>query len=325
MNAALLLVLVAALFALPLLPALLELMRPRDAAELAVPHAHDGRPDHFARTFRRIALGAAGSASPTGEPRRPPRIGQAPLHVAGDACADDDVYCAGWIDCADGAQVRAMLSDTAITLGTGTTVTRWLHADWISAGPHCRLAGRVTAESSIGLAAPASFARLHAPLIRFGATTPFVRPPRAELRAIDLQRLEHVVHWQPRIGRAVIGQALTIAPGSRLEGRLVVLGDVRIGAGCVVAGDLKAHGRIELDDDCRIEGTLVATDTVHVGRRCEVRGPVVGERSVHLSAGCRIGRDDWPSTVTAEAITVEPDVIVCGTAWARSHGSLLGA
>lgn len=111
--------------------------------------------------------------------------------------------------------------------------------------------------------------------------------------------------------------------GSRLQGPLLVLGDLQIGEGSVVHGDIKAHGDIRLAARCQVQGALVAGRSVQLGTGSAVQGPVLARRHLHLARGVRVGTPPHPSTVSADWVSLCAGSVVHGQVLAREAGVVL--
>lgn len=111
--------------------------------------------------------------------------------------------------------------------------------------------------------------------------------------------------------------------GCRLQGPLLVLGDLQLGEGCVVNGDIKAHGDITLSPRCRVSGAMVALRSVQLGDGSTVQGPVLAQRHLHVARGVRIGTPPHPSTASADWVSLSAGSVVHGQVLAREAGVVL--
>jgi len=127
--------------------------------------------------------------------------------------------------------------------------------------------------------------------------------------------------WGPH-GARVEGDCLVPA-GSRLQGPLLVLGDLHLGEACVVQGDIKAHGDIALAARCTVQGALVAGRSVQLGASSTVQGPVLAERHLHVARFVRIGTPAHPSTASAGWVSLCSGSVVHGQVLAREAGVVL--
>jgi len=114
-----------------------------------------------------------------------------------------------------------------------------------------------------------------------------------------------------------------VPSGCRLQGPLLVLGNLQLGEGCVVHGDIKAHGDITLAPRCRVQGALVAGRSVQLGAHSTVQGPVLAQRHLHVARGVRIGTPPHPSTASADWVSLCAGSVVHGQVLAREAGVVL--
>jgi len=334
--------LTAVVLLLPMLPALAEWRRPRDATPLHIDAQDALDPDLLARRFaQRLAQALREGADRLGDqalvrlPEVPP--GAWPLNadertrghsdrvwsVAGSAqlpegiafhaevAADTDLHTAAGRTC------RALLAGQRLWLSPGTQVLRWAHAPQVQVADDAVLQGRCTADALLAVQGRASFQLLHAPQLQFG-------PPGAPAQPLPDTLPEPEAHlpiaWHPVTGRGVAQGPLQMPPGRRWQGDLVGLATVQLGEGCHARGSLKARRALVVGAGSRIDGNVIAEGAITLGEGCVVQGVVASETSVRLGRGCRIGAPGRPATVTAPRIDVAAGVQVHGTVWAVEAG-----
>ena len=336
-----------AMFAVPLLPALLELYRKFDALPLSIIQQHAGEIRYFADSFRtyikaleptlQSCLLSGSTAKGTmldgtgylvlghGEEAQalllklqeepfPAIIASATdLRLPSDVSFSKDIYSAGRLVGGRHNTYRAMLAEKDIQLPYGSTVLRWGHAvGGFEAGRDCKLFGRVSSDSGIALAVGCRFSRLNAPRISVGE-----RVDESTSLNLDLS-----VKADPT--RRVLHQGnFEIRAGELFRGNLVVRGKLCIGAGARVFGSVKAEKVMVVEEGVSAEGSLTCGSDMRIGPRCAIRGPVIAERSMILQAGTRCGTPQLPTTVSAPRIEVEEGVEVFGTLWAREEGQVV--
>ena len=188
---ALLLLATIAWIAIPFIPALSELLRPRDAAPLASVGQDSGLLTYFATSFTErvtnegllgttppawLSDGSAVRVHSAQTPIAPERGGTSDVvlvtdetpvppgvNIAAELFARE-VFRGG----ANGTY-RAILGQRDVRLGAGSTVQRWVHANGsLAAATGTRLLGRATSDVSIVLEGGVQFDRLDAPVVRVG-------------------------------------------------------------------------------------------------------------------------------------------------------------
>jgi hypothetical protein len=335
------LVLVTLLWAaLPLIPAIRELLRPTDVEPLAMSGRDNADIGRFARHFREWV--AATMAAP-GDGRLlhlPARHELEPLralplssrdqvvvldHAAeldGGEAFNQELWARAEFAGGPGATYRAILGERSVSLGPRSHVLRWLHSVGVlTIGDESHLYGRTSSERAIRLGKLIGFDRLGAPVISVGAAEPRPMPPLPEgLTKLELgdphdSRLttHDFLRRARRIGGQVRIDANTEVPaGFLIEGDLVVSGDLRLGPGTWVKGSVKAHGRLELAQGVVVDGSLVSRGDLTVGPGSWVRGPIISESALHLGTGVTVADPATPTTVSGRTAVLSSGVVVCG-------------
>lgn len=335
------------LLALPLAPALIELLRRRDAGPLET-RRDDGNIYNFATSFRRYVAPAQPILAKCAlkESLEEVRLGdgQWGLVIGTSGHCDEiepdsseltlfaravwlrdgqrfskDVYAAEVLHSGRGNVFRALLGEKDIFLDAESSVMRWVHADEnLIAGTGASLFGRASAGKSICLAEGCRFERAHAPTIFAGPETqiPFSpQPPALSNRAAQKTRKK-----AEKIGRSRIHGDLRLRLGEMFLGNIVATGSMHVEKETQIAGSAKAHGDIRLDDRAQIEGAVVSAASLRTGSNCYLKGPLVAEDEICLGAGTRVGNLNSPTTITSPRIRIAGGCVVHGTIWARVEG-----
>lgn len=331
---------------LPLVPAFLELYRRTDVEPLYVPKYYQADTRYFARTFREhirrelaekaampdtsdllLASGtpvylthewdsrAFAPAAARADSQEPMVYARSEVAVPGGATLAGDIYATGDVEGGARATYRALYGDQDVTLGAGSVVLRWIHADGsMRVGSGTMLCGRASSETLLELAEGSQFERLYAPEILFG-------PRSAEVRAdYGAGALESRLEDRMQHGAAILKDDYELPAGSFVLGDIVCRGRLVIGRGSVVYGSLKAHAGLELRDGVRVHGSLVCIHAISIGASCSVGGPVISECEIYLAPGAAVGTIERPATLTARTIYTAPGTSMHGTVWARELG-----
>jgi cytoskeletal protein CcmA (bactofilin family) len=326
---------------LPLAPALRELLRPTDAAPLAMVGQDAGDLTFFADRFRaylREQLGerhADGALAPNGRlpdgtpwvragsdqvPRTPSHVDALVLADPGAVLPPDgvyamEVYARGELTCGARSIVRALLSDAECRMGDEVDVLRWVHADGVlRIGSGSTLHGRGTSDAAIHLGAGVRFARLRAPRIAALNTAAAEAPHRIGSSGVSepLTRFDPPGAVRLGDGRLRVDGSLHVPARSTVAEHLVVRGDLHVGPGARLDGAIKAHGSVTLAEGAVVRGAVVARLDVHAQRGVWVAGAVIAERAVILSADVVVGSPAQPTTVAAPCVRLEPGAVVYG-------------
>lgn len=321
-------------FLLPLIPALLELFRPRDIAPLKVVDRSSGLVAYFARNFRQYLekmLPAAAGAGDYGgklldgteflrvnlrpaalesEDRTQNRIVilDTPLTLPGGESFLMELYARAPLTGGPGSIFRAVFAERELALGEGTQVLRWVHANGaLSIAAHSVLRGRVSSDAAVALGSDVVFERIGAPVISVGP--PHEPPPRPP-SAPQVYRLPQDAR---RIGDHVrIEGDLDIPEGVLVKDSLVVAGRLRIGLGAIVDGSVKAHREVELADEAQVAGSVVSRTRVMLGQAAWVGGAAIAEQQVRLGRDAVVGSAEHPASVVAPEVELAGGATVYG-------------
>lgn len=350
--------LVALLFILPMLPALIEYRWPRDVTPLRVVREHDGNVTNFANVFDQYIESRFGKMLPSlgASEICPVRlesgascillgrtaefslsaaehaaltvkqlvVGVDAVRLPDNVLFESEVFAGG--DFTGGAQsaFRAVLARGKAALVSGSAVLRWIHAGGVlSIANDVQLFGRASSASHIELGIGVEFERLHAPTILFGIAADSVAQSNIFPGPI--------CDWQPKANGEMIGGQwrvkgdVALPPGCAYAVPLVAIGNLRVGAASWLKRALKSNGDLVLGDACQVDDAVVATGKVEIGAGCRIRGPVISETEVLLRRGSVVGTLSNPATVSAPRIVIEAGVMVFGTVWARDNGEVRAA
>jgi predicted acyltransferase (DUF342 family) len=321
-----LLLLSVALFALalalPAVPALREILRPRDDGRLHIPEAYVRDPRWFGRAFKAKLAPFVASARgddryaadvqlrTTEDVRWAPVLALAPLerlrgiaigeriHV-GHGAAIRDAYALESLTCDRDVVARTLTCAGDLFVGDDVTVLRWIDADGaIEVGAGTSLGVSASAGGRVTLARNVVFERVWgSPVATLaGDETPCALVEHAHARRLD------------RAGTS--------------DGEpVIVYGPLRIAAGTTVAGSIKVHGPLTVEPGVRIAGSVIARGDVTFAARVTVAGHVFSEADVRLGPGCRIGTPGGVKTAYAAGrMWLGPDVEVAGWVVAEDGG-----
>lgn len=214
---------------------------------------------------------------------------------------------------------KAVLTRDALELGDGSAISRWAHGRRVKLSSSCEIKGRLSADEEIILEPNCVFERIHAPTIRFlseGYETNSVRGCENETLSLMSPILLIDVDID-EAGRWLVKGDLLIPGNSYLLADIVVQGNITIGSGATIEGSIKAYGNVELDADVKIVGAIVSEKNILLGEKCRVQGPISAERCVMIKSSTVIGSMSSPTTVTANRIKAENEVVAHGTLWAK--------
>ncbi len=340
------------LLALPLLPAIDELLRKRDARPLEVIQKHAGDVAHFARGFRKYI-------TPLLEPLRQctetrsngwGRLKNGEEYVLlgddrqsfvqaanlqGSSCDwliaagidatfpnclnfTKEIYAARSLSSGEKNMFRAILCDGDIHLRAGSETLRWAHAAGeFRADSGCKLFGRASSDRGILLARNCTFQRLHAPRIVLGSTLDCSFAPAGAVgHAVEEEE-------RPPLPRRLIDGHAEIRAGEVIAENIVARGTLRIGSCARMLGSVKGHRSVVLANNIQVNGSLISSGELRVGADCHIAGPILAEHHVQFASGVVCGAPDSPTTVSSPVIEAMDGTLFFGTLWARETGRVI--
>jgi predicted acyltransferase (DUF342 family) len=334
-----------ALLALPLVPGIRELVRPRDDRPLEIDLDVTVDPRRAGRSFREglAALRArAGDGIPARGPVDPERPGGDAYEIhrdllvppdgsgpaltivlgkadVGERARLGDLYAQGDARLGAGVRVRSLAADGILALGPGCVVEQWLDAEGgadVAAGT--RLGDQASAGGRLRLGPGCAFGRLWGLPVTTeaaGATAERAAPPAPGEAEATLD--DHVM-WT--------GRRLTMPRGFTLDRDLVVRGEVRMSPGSRVRGSIKAYGRLHLGGDAEVDGSLICRRSIQIDGPATIRGNVFAEGDIVIGPGTTIGQEGgFKSVYALGRVELAPDVRVFGWVVAEGTGVVSGS
>jgi cytoskeletal protein CcmA (bactofilin family) len=335
-----------ALFALPLIPALAELIWPTDNEPLRVVQEYDRNIRHFAQGFRqyidknlahllsepgregtladgtRFRTAGKDGAISANDPESIPFliISSTPLQLPDGYFFQSEVYSRSGIVSGLHNTFRAMLSDEDIALQDYSTVLRWIHAGkQLKVGVGCTLFGRASADTGISLSDECVFERISAPIIEFGnyskqdVDIARAQGPRSTLETLPRVREQYGRRW-------LLDGALDFPAQHFFDGDIVARKAVNVGAYGHIKGSVKSNADCHVGAHVCVEGSAVSAQSMYVGPGCLIAGPLIAEETISIAAGTIVGSPGRLTSITAPRIIIEPGAMVYGTIWAVEEG-----
>lgn len=325
--------------AIPLIPALMELIRPRDAAPLDAVGTDAGALTFFAESFtsrathegllgtmvpQRLSDGTVVRSHSIASPIPQQKKAFSELVVMTDdtpvpegVTFTSECLARLTLTCKNDVTFRALLGQRDIVLGHACVVQRWVHARGrLEVPDDCQLWGRATASRQITLGTNVRFERLESEVVR---VADIELPPAPELPTGAYERF--VPNNAREFGTAYwrVDDGVTIPPGRLLVGSLISTGSVVVEDGARVSGSIKAHGEIIIRSGAVVTGSIAARDRVTIEQGARVSGPVISEAAVVLEAAV-VGSAGNRTTLTAPIVRLLPGATIYGAVMASSNG-----
>jgi predicted acyltransferase (DUF342 family) len=275
-----------AVFALPLVPGLFELARPRDNSGLPIQLGYSRDPRFFSQSFRakiaplresgsfgrvpfldrhdeRASLGTLLTLAPKSHTSHV-QIAREQL-ICGAGATMTDGYGAKSVLCGDAVEARTLCSDGTLVLGNGCSVERWVDAESsLDVGNGCSLGMSASSGGVVTLGSGVRFERVFGERVTVrGGVAP---SPQRVKDAITLRESD-----------------ITKSPN------VIVRGDAVVLEGTVLDASIKAQGSLFIERGVRIMGNAVARGTLVLLDESIIEGHAFGERGLFLGTNSRIG------------------------------------
>ena len=328
-----------ALLALPLAPAVRELIWKRDARPL-ITRKDDGRLANFADSLRRRCESIQSSFDHEGQSLAtgltecsgtklflslqpgpwtgPTRIDvlvicQEHSQLPEGFASTENFFARRNIHAGEGSLFRALLGEEEVVLGAESRILRWVHAESrLTAGKNCVLFGRASSEQSLILSSGCRFERMYAPVI-YTSSDAVAIPVRTELAPFsNLARVG--------IGRERLQGKARLIAGQQHRGDLVVTKSLVMEDDSSVLGSVKANAEVSIGRRVEIDGSLISTKAIQVAQNGFIKGPIISEQEITIGPNVQIGLPEAPTTVSAPRICLSPGSVIFGTVWARVEG-----
>ncbi len=305
----------ALLFTLPLVPGLIELIRPTDVKPLRVSQDYDSNPMHFADGFRdyirtnfRDIHSTQNHNGRLIDDTRYQLVGEKgipnldatnittklllsahPLTLPAGELFESEIYGRQSIMTGERSHFRAIMADDTLMLREHSTVLRWAHSEGeMVVGRHTKLFGRATSRHSIILGDGVHFERLHAPKIMTTVTkNPRVAAP------VALATLNTLPDVKVQSGRRwVLNGHLDFPANNLFDGDIVTGTTATIGSHAHIKGSVKCNAGDDIAYHLHTSG--VPTRTTRKMARCEIGthvridGSLVSSHDLIIGEHCRI-------------------------------------
>ncbi len=327
------------LLAGPFLPAILEMIRKKDADPLFISSNYSKDPRYFGKSYKQIinrAIAGLPAASQLSDvmlsKKESIQITQSIsipgsqeyahlLFVQGDLTSGagvhfkKEVYVAGDSDTGPDNIFRVLAAEGNVTLGEATRFERWLDAEGdLAAGANCHLGISAACGGSLRLGKGCSFRRLYGMPV---ATGEIRRPP--DIDSPDTQPAGPSGPASSLIRKT----ASRIEPESILYGNIVFLHDVHIGRHCVAHGSIKCYGDITLEEHVTIHGNIFADGSIIIGRGAVISGHIFSQNETLVSEDSVISRPEVIKSVLGKkSVRLSPNVTIYGYISTEGEGTV---
>jgi predicted acyltransferase (DUF342 family) len=341
MTISIIFVLFIALFFLPFLPGISELVRKEDADPLYIAMDYIKDPRYFAKSFKQLLYQATDgfTAAPGTRDIRLSKkesletTGSMNVLKAGEVnhllCIQGDlvtrgnfrfhkeVFVTGNVSMGPNDTIQVLAAGGNITVGTDVQLTRWLDADGdIDIGAGCNLGISASSGRKLRLSQNCFFRRLYGvPITTGSGEVPTINDFEPSLVPMELT--------SPELSFVRIKDR-TIPPGTIMEKNVVFPQNVQIGCDSILKGNIKSYGKLVLEDNVTIDGNLFADDDITIGPGAEISGHVFSQKNVYISGGTIISRpDSIKSVVGKKSVRIEQNVTIYGYVTTEGEGTIV--
>ena len=318
-------VLFALVLALPAIPGMREVRKPKDDGRLHITEQYVRDPRWFGSSFRnKLAsfveeargnrYGRAALQMRTEEDVRwapdlqiPPDerlrgIGVGDRVTVGHGAGIRDAYALEHLDVEYGVIARTLTSNQTLHIGEGVQILRWVDAEGnIDVG----------AGADLGLSASGGARVTLGHLVHFERVWGAPVASHTEMHApFELSAKKRVT---------------TVDPEFVVDGKsVIVYGAARVTAGTTIPVHLKVHGDIEIEAGVEVVGNVIARGDVTIASGANIRGHIFSEGDVRLGPGTRVSRPGVSKTVYATGeVLLADDVEVFGWVVSENGGRTL--
>lgn len=334
----------------PLMPSLLEFVRPTDTDPLKVVSRDSSDIAFFANNFRNYFLIQAVkfdfttirdselSKLPDGSPFIRIRgdewvpnnqyqvsnsvdylvIAGPETSLPGNVTFLREVYGVGELTGGVGCAYRAILADKNLTLLGQSIVLRWAHSiGTLTVQKGSILHGRASSDKALFLATGVTFEWIFAPIILVGETEKRNDKNEFKLRKVTFDQVNLKLMTD---GTYRFDGDISIPANGLISGNFVVTGQINVGSGAQVKGSIKAYKGISTEENCMIDGSVVTRSSINIGKYCIIKGPLISETGIIIGKNTVVGRMDKPSTISAPSVTIHSGAVIHGMVVAQHIG-----
>jgi predicted acyltransferase (DUF342 family) len=314
----------AFVLALPAIPAMLEIARPKDSGRLAIAEGYVRDPRWFGRAFRQKLAPFIAQARGAGESRAefhmrtdedvhwsplleiPPSdrlrgIGIGDRIVVGHGAGIRDAYALDELVVERDVVARTLTSDGTLQIADSVRILRWIDADGdIDVGSGSDLGLSASGGARVTLGGDVRFERVWGAPV---ASSNDVLEPFA----LDVKPATTVDNHTVADGKSAV-----------FSGSVLVLADTRLPV------HLKVHGPLAVEPGVVVAGNIIARGDVTLAANVSVEGHIFAEGNVRLGPGTRVGRPGVAKTIYATGhVIVADDVEVFGWIVSEDGGRTL--
>ncbi|MFA7329079.1 MAG: hypothetical protein WC081_06215 [Candidatus Ratteibacteria bacterium] len=326
------------LILLPFVPAIRELVRPKDSLALFIKMDYTKNPRYFDRAFKDIlekSLEKVGyepglkkvqlsknelvdisdsKVVPDNE-----IVGNI-LYVRKKFTSGKRVYLNKEIFAGESAIIgeknvlRAVASDGNITISAGTRVIRWVGTEGsVFVGSDCVLGKLCSCSGLLEIGKACVFNAL------YGKPINTYKMPDKEVVSVA-PKMKNVddAAWY------VSENHFSIPPGAVINNDIISKRNLTLKKDCTVAGSLKSYGNIVLDEGVTVKGNLFAEGDIIIGGKSTVTGNIFSQSYIRIAGNVRVGETGTiKSVIGKKGIELTGNTVIFGYVLTEGTGRVL--
>lgn len=204
-----------------------------------------------------------------------------------------EIYCEKNAIIANSPEIRALYAAGSVTIGSNTSIVRWLDAeDTVVICDHCDMGMSVTCNSSLIMGADITFRRLYAPSIHLGADLTNRDVTAVDGLPRDTQSAGMVFAYKTPTHRNVhyVNEALTDDNSREIEGTVISKHEVEVMENITLMGHIRSHKSVTIHDNACVHGNIFAEGDIHIGQGAHVYGNVFTQENLSIDGDAQIGQ-----------------------------------
>jgi predicted acyltransferase (DUF342 family) len=231
------------------------------------------------------------------------------------------LYIKGKAEFGEKCNIEIAMVNGDVLIGRDSKINSWISSNsGIKAGKTVSLGDRLTCAGVLQLSEGCTFTNLYAMPIAShntdlskGVTLPSaVEFPKEQREAVSKV---NDANWY------VSKKLVTIPPYSLVNNSMIIKTDLVLRKGSVVNGDLKVYGKVVLEDDVRIFGELLCIGDVEIGKDCYIRENLFTQSFIVIKSGARFGLPgQHKSVIGKKGISLASNVVIYGNALTAGKG-----
>jgi predicted acyltransferase (DUF342 family) len=339
------------LMLLPFIPAIKELLKPKDFRALFIKMDYSKNPRYFDRAFKNLLEKALKEAGDEPGLKRV-QLSKTELVEVSDSKTVPDhesvnniLYVKKSFVSGEGVRLnkevfvkesavigeknilRAIACDGSITISDGTRITRWAGTDGnIMVGQGCVLGKLCSCGGLLEINKECLFKILYGnPIITYalqdGNRNPgdeakekegLARPVPAEVKNIE------DLAWYSS------EKYFSIPPFSMIEGDIISKKNLTLKEGCITTGSLKAYGNVVLEKNVTVNGNIFAEGKIVIGANCSIMGDIFSQKYIRIAGGVCVGKEKTiKSVIGKKGIELTYNTTIFGYVLTEGTGRVL--